>query len=283
LRRVTARRYRRGKRREVIPEKDSRLRLEEETGRHKRHRDLLCPADAGERRTDLASRRRTLSRGTSLGGYSPQEDLMITRRAAGFALLVYGVATFVANSLIAAPGGEYEPGDVAKYVDPGHFPIAFVAAYVGCLGAVAVLPFVLGIRGELGSSGDLGWGLGVAAATTGVIGWFFSAGVDVAMAEGGTTVRDGVSHPVVYTMTEIGNLLSWCAPALFVGLVAILLSRVSTLPRWLRIFSAAAGVCGILAPFFFTYFLYLLWTLVLGATLVALRSDPARQHQESLV
>jgi hypothetical protein len=208
---------------------------------------------------------------------------MIARRTAGAALLLYGVATFVANALIAAPGGQYEPGGVVSYIDSGHFPVAFAAAYLGCLGAVAVLPFVLGIRGELGPFSDLAWGLGVAATTTGVIGWFVSGGVDVAMAEGGSTVPAGVPHPVVYTITEIGNLLSWCAPALFLGVVAILLSRVPTLPRWLRIFSAVAGVCGILAPFFFTFFLYLLWTMVFGARLVARRTSSVRHPQESIV
>lgn len=207
---------------------------------------------------------------------------MISRRTTGAALLVHGVATFVANALIAAPGGQYEPAAVADYVDSAHFPVAFAAAYLGCLGALAVLLFVLGIRDELGPLSDLAWGLGVAAAATGVIGWFVSAGVDVAMAEGGSTVPAGVPHPVVYTITEIGNLLSWCAPALFIGVVAILLSRVRTLSRSLRILSAVAGGCGILAPFFFTYFLYLLWTLVLGATLLAGRSSSDRQLQESV-
>jgi hypothetical protein len=208
---------------------------------------------------------------------------MITRRTAGFALLLYGLATFAANTFIAAPGGQYEPAGVSNYVDSGHFALAFAAAYVGCLGAVAVLPFVLGIRDELGAHGDLAWGLGVGAATTGVIGWFISAGVDVAMAEGGSAVPAGVPHPVVYTITEIGNLVSWCAPALFVGIVAILVSRVPTLPRWLRIFSTVAGVCGILAPFFFTFFLYLVWVLVFGVALVAKRTMPVAQPRASLV
>ena len=94
------------------------------------------------------------------------------------------------------------------------------------------------------------------------------------MAEGGSAVQAGVTNPTVYTLTEIGNLLSWCAPALFIGVVAILLSRAKSLPRWLRVFSAVAGVCGILAPFFFTFFIYLLWTLVLG--LIARRAS--RHH-----
>jgi hypothetical protein len=208
---------------------------------------------------------------------------VISRRTAGVALLLYGVATFVANDLIAAPGGQYDAAGVVRYVDSGHFPLAFAAAYLGCLGAVALLPFVVGIRAELGQLSELAWGLGVAAATTGVIGWFVSAGVDVAMAEGGSTVPAGVPHPVVYTITEIGNLLSWCAPALFIGVVAIMLSRSETLPRSLRIFSAVAGVCGILAPFFFTYFLYLLWTLVLGASLVRRSTSSDRRPQASIV
>jgi hypothetical protein len=208
---------------------------------------------------------------------------MITRRTAGIALLVYALATFAANTFIAAPGGEYEPKLVSDFVSSGHSPVAFALAYVGCLGALALLPFVLGVRAELGQSGELAWGLGIAAATTGVIGWFVSGGVAVAMAEGGSSVRGGVTHPVVYTLTEIGNLVSWCAPALFMGIVAILLSRVTSLPRWLRIFSFVAGVCGILAPLFFTFFVYLLWTLVAGVTLVSQRTSSAPQVQPSLV
>lgn len=194
---------------------------------------------------------------------------MITRRTAGAALLVYGLGTIAANALIAAPGGTYKPDAVDRFVGSGHYAVVFALAYVGCLASVAVLPFVLGMRDELGRNRDLAWGLGVAAAATGVVGWFAIAGVDVAMAEGGSTVQEGVPHPVVFMVTEIGNLVAWCAPALFVGIIAILLSRVSTLPGWLRIFSVVAGVCGILAPFFLTFFLYVLWTLVTGVTLMS--------------
>ena len=93
---------------------------------------------------------------------------MITRRAAGAALLVYTLATFAANVLIAAPGGDYEPATVSQFVASGHRASAFAAAYLGVLGAVAFLPFVLGMRAELARLGELAWGLGVAAATAGV-------------------------------------------------------------------------------------------------------------------
>ena len=147
---------------------------------------------------------------------------------------------------------------------------------------MALLPFALWVRAELAHLGELAWGLGVAAAATGVVGWFISGGVAVAMAEGGAGVRAGVTAPTVYALTEVGNLVAWCAPALLVGIVAILLSGPS-LPRWLRVFSVVAGVCGILAPFYFTFFIYLLWTLVLGVTLVAHRARAAAPPQPSLV
>lgn len=208
---------------------------------------------------------------------------MITRRTAGAALLVYAFASFAGNILLAAPGGDYEPTLVGDFVSSGHSTTAFAAAYLGILGSVALLPFVLWARTELAHLGELAWGLGVAAAATGVVGWFVNGGVAVAMAEGGSGIRAGVAAPTVYALTEIGNLLAWCAPALFVGIVAILLSRTTALPRWLRVFSVVAGVCGILAPFYFTFFVYLLWAVVLGVTLVSRRALVAAQPRPSLV
>jgi hypothetical protein len=45
------------------------------------------------------------------------------------------------------------------------------------------------------------------------------------------------------------------------------------MPGWLRAFTLVAGLCGILAPFFFTYFVYVLWTVVVGL-IVATRRVP---------
>lgn len=54
---------------------------------------------------------------------------MITRRAAGAALILYGAGTFAANELIAAPGGDYENSLVKDFIAPGHRPVAFLAAW----------------------------------------------------------------------------------------------------------------------------------------------------------
>jgi hypothetical protein len=74
-------------------------------------------------------------------------------------------------------------------------------------------------------------------------------------------------------------------PALCIGVAALILAARGRLPQWLRVFSVIAGVCGILAPLFFTYFVYVLWTIVAGITLARSSRDSghAPQPQPSLV
>jgi hypothetical protein len=97
-------------------------------------------------------------------------------------------------------------------------------------------------------------------------------------------VRHGVPHQVVYTITEIGNLLAVCGPALCVGVLALVLAARGPFPGWLRAFSVVAGVCGILAPLFFTYFVFVLWTVVAGIALARARgSEIASEPHPSLV
>jgi hypothetical protein len=201
-------------------------------------------------------------------------------RAAGVGLLVYGVGVTVAFMSVGGPGGDYEPAGVSAYIASSHWPVAFGLSYVGALASVGLMVFGLALKsvGEGIGSGvrELLWGLAVAGTATSVVGGFVTAGLDVAMAEGGSTVQNGVPHPVVYTVTEIGNLLSVCGPAFFAGLMALLLAARAPLPTWLRACSAVAGVCGILAPLFFTLFVFVLWTIVAGVTLLARRPAERR-------
>ena len=198
---------------------------------------------------------------------------MTTTRTGGIAFASYGLATFL-GFMNNGPGGDYDDAAVVRFISPGHMWAAFGYGYLGCLGAVALLVAGRHLRALAGPAHDLVWALAIAGSTASAVGFFVTAGVAVSMAEGGSAVRGSIPHSVVYTFTETGNLLSVCLPALFVGLIAIVLARRAALPRWLRIFSVVAGLCGILAPFFFTYFAYLLWVLVTGAFL-ALAQDRA--------
>ncbi|MFZ2013099.1 MAG: hypothetical protein WAV00_04690 [Nocardioides sp.] len=208
---------------------------------------------------------------------------MTTRRAAGLALIAYGLGTFFAFAP-NSPGGDYSDAAVATFVSHGHMWAAFTSAYLGIFSALALLVFGLGLRDEVGSLRDAFFALTVVGATASMVGFFLSGGVAVSMAEGGVIVRSGVPHPVVYTLTETGNLLSVCAPALCVGIAGLMLVRRAELAGWLKVATVVAAGCGILAPFYFTYLVYLVWVLVFGGML-ALRRAPASapQAQTSLV
>jgi hypothetical protein len=196
-------------------------------------------------------------------------------RSAGTGLLVYGLGVTTAFMTLGAPGGAYEPAKITSYLSSDHWPAAFTIAYVGALTALGLLLFGHGLRvggGALGGAlGELAWGAAIAGTASSVVGAFLTGGLDVAMAEGGPAVQAGLPHPVVYTVSEIGNLLTVCAPAFFVGVVALMLAAKAPLPRWLRGFSALAGACGILAPLFFTYFVFVLWTIVTGVAIFTQR------------
>ena len=200
---------------------------------------------------------------------------MNLRRSTGLGLLVYGIGTVVPFATIGVPGGAYEPPKVAAYLAQGHALSTFGIAYLGLFAALGLLVFGQGIRAELGSRwGDTAWALSVTAVALGLAGWFVGAGVVVATAEGGPAISAGIPLPVAHTIGEIAGLLTGCAPAFCIGVVALLMTR-APLPGWLRAFSAVAGVCGILAPFYFTFFVYLLWTVVCGMALARSRTPVA--------
>ena len=191
---------------------------------------------------------------------------------------MYGLVTTAAFMAAGSPGGDYSDTNVTDYISSGHLPAAVILWYIGTFGALSLLVVANGLR-ELPGVGRFLAGLCTAGTATSLVGAFISAGVIVATAEGGSAVHDGVPHPVIYMITEIGNLIALCAPALCVGVVALLLAARGPLPVWLRVFSVIAGVCGILAPFYFTYFIFVLWTVVAGVAIATRRRESVTPAQ----
>jgi hypothetical protein len=196
-----------------------------------------------------------------------------SRRAAGLGLLAYGIGTPLTLALIGSPGGDYSSGGVAAYVSGGHRVAAFTLAYVGAFAAVGLLAFGHRMRAELGATGRVVRSLAVAGAATSVTGWFVVGGVAVAAAEGGAPVQ-GIPHPVIYLLTEIGNLVAVCGGAFFAGAIALVLAARMAMPIPLRVVTAVAGLCGIAAPAYFPMALFWLW--VLGFGIWAVASRPAQ-------
>ncbi|GAA2159000.1 hypothetical protein FHX52_2286 [Humibacillus xanthopallidus] len=190
-------------------------------------------------------------------------------RSAGIGLLVYAVGATAGFVGAGGPGGSYEPTVVAGYVDPSHYTASLSFWYLGALSSLGLLVFGYGLRRLGGAVGETAWALSTAAVAASVVGAFVGGGLVVALAEGGGPVQQGLPHPVVYTVSEIGNLVSLCAPAFLVGVLAIVLAARARLPRWLRVLSALAGLSGILLAFYFTIPVYLLWAVIFGGWLVA--------------
>ncbi len=207
-----------------------------------------------------------------------------TRRDAGLLLAGYGLLTTIAFAMNGAPGGDYADQLVTHYLASSHRIVGFALCYLGIAGALCLLWFGLRARHVWEDAGETLRALAVAGAAVSIVGWFLDGGVLVSMAEGGHSLQTGISHPTVYVLTETGNLLAVCAPALLVGVAAIVLARRAGVPGWLRVTSVVAGICGILAPLFFTYFVFVLWTLVFGGW-VALggRRTRTEELQPSLV
>ena len=201
-------------------------------------------------------------------------------RWAGIGLLVYVIGNVAAFMSTGAPGGDFSAADVAAYIAPGHAATAFAIWYVDALSVLALVVFGAGIRKLPGVGLPLS-ALATVAAAVSVTGTWLAGGVTVGMLEGGTAVRDGVPAPVVYLLTEIGDLMAACGPAMCIGIIGIVLALRGVLPVWLRVVAVIGGVCGILAPFYFTYFLYVLCVVVLGVAIVATRRTPAVARLES--
>jgi len=202
--------------------------------------------------------------------------MQISQRAAGFGLLGYGIGTPVAFLSIGSPGGDYSDPVVAGYIATGHWASAIGLAYLGAFAALGLVVFASRMRHELPSAGDLVWGLALAGAAAGVIGWFLVGGIEVAFAEGGRALT-AIPHPLVYLVSETSNLIAVCSSAFFLGGAAIVLAAKAALPRWLRAASWVAGAGGLLAAFFFPIFLFWLWAIVFGVWAVAVDARSPRR------
>jgi hypothetical protein len=203
-------------------------------------------------------------------------------RWAGVGLLAYTLATLVAFMFSGAPGGDYADSDVVAYIAPGHAVTVFALFYVSALGALALVVFGAGVR-RLPAIGQPLAALSAVGAAISVTGSLLAGGVAVATLEGGAAVRQGTPHAVVYLTTEIGHLMASCGPALAIGVAAIVLAVRAQMRMWLRVVAVVGGLCGILAPFYFTYFVYVLVMVILSIALLMGRTVRARMPEPSIV
>ncbi len=157
---------------------------------------------------------------------------------AGVGAIAFGVLTFLAFSLANPPGSTYRASDVASYLAKGHRVVVIVAMYLGWLGVVGLICFLVHLRGYVGDDGmaaGVFWGTGVAAAASFALGWCVDGGQIIAHLEGGKrlSVPPGVTHLI----SEVGSVLfifGSGSAMLGFALIALVLASRSTLPGWCR-------------------------------------------------
>jgi hypothetical protein len=203
-------------------------------------------------------------------------------RWAGLGLLVSTLALLVAFMFSGAPGGDYVGSDVVAYIDPAHAVTAFTVWYVAVFGALALVVFGAGVRRLPGIGQPLA-ALAAVGAAISITGSLLAGGVAVGMLEGGAVVRQETPHTVVYLASEIGHLMAVTGPALCIGVAVIVLAVRARMPMWLRVVAVIGGLCGILAPFYFTYFLFVLLMVVLSIAILVGRSTRVRTPEPSIV
>jgi hypothetical protein len=199
-------------------------------------------------------------------------------RSAGLGLLVF-LAGIVAWSFAGTMGGTFHESEVQAFIAGDHRSLDFVLYTVGALASMGLLVFGWSVRDRFARVGELVWGLSVAGTATAVSGLFVLGGFQVAMAEGGEQAQE-VPQSVAYTIGTIGHLFAGPAPALFVGIIALLLAAKAELPGWMRVFTVLAGVCAVTAALYFTAAVYLLWLLVFGIWAATRRQHGSRRGSE---
>jgi hypothetical protein len=192
---------------------------------------------------------------------------------AGLGGILFAVLTFVGTLIDSGPGGNYKASDVAKYLESGHRPVIFVAAYMALLGVAALFFLLVWLRDAIadGMRSSVFWALSIAGTGTFIAGWALHIAVPVAMGYGGKSVIVGPT--MTYVIVEGGYIvLSAGAILLGLGLLLLVFSR-GTLPTWVRVITGIGAIGAVTAPAFFPFGLFFLWALAIGIWLLVSRAD----------
>jgi hypothetical protein len=191
---------------------------------------------------------------------------------AGIGAIAFSVSTVAALVVANPPGGNYSASNVTDYLAKGHRIAVIVVVQLALLGVVGLVYLLAHLRHLLaaGPARSTFWGTGIAAAGAFAVGWAFVVGQVVAHWEGGSAIV--IPLAVTYLISVIGVALIYGAGAILLGcaLIVLVLNARGLLPSWLRWLTLVAGIAGIGGLAFFTFYVLMLWGIIVGLWLVAL-------------
>ena len=183
--------------------------------------------------------------------------------------IAFGLLTVVDLFVANPPGGTYNAANVAAFVAPGSRKRIVVVLFLGVLGVFGLISLLAHLRAAIENAGgderipQIFWGTGVAAAMA--VGQVFNEGH--AMVAGNVSL----AAPVIYLAVDLGQRWFSSAASCAIALIILAPSRPSTLASWLRWSTFALGVIGLASLIFIPFFALLLWGIVTGAWVLALR------------
>lgn len=189
---------------------------------------------------------------------------------AGIGAIAFSTSTVAALVIANPPGGNYSASNVTDYLASGHRIAVLIVMHLALIGLVGLISMLAHFRDMLpaGTARSAFWGTGVAAAGAFAVGWSIVGGQIVAHWEGGSAIKIPVA--VTYLISEVGAVLIYGAGAVMLGcaLIVLVLNARGLLPSWLRWMTLGAGIAGIAGLAFITFYLLMLWGVVVGVWLV---------------
>jgi hypothetical protein len=189
---------------------------------------------------------------------------------AGIGAIAFSTSTVAALVIANPPGGNYSASNVTDYLASGHRIAVLIVMHLALIGLVGLISMLAHFRDMLpaGTARSAFWGTGVAAAGAFAVGWSIVGGQIVAHWEGGSAIK--IPLAVTYLISEVGAVLIYGAGAVMLGsaLIVLVLNTRGLLPSWLRRMTLGAGIAGIAGLAFITFYLLMLWGVVVGVWLV---------------
>ncbi len=194
---------------------------------------------------------------------------------AGVGAIGFAVLTFAAIFFVNWPGGGYSESIAKSYVAPGNLPVALIGTLIGLIGVVGLIGLLAYLRQAAEESSpaislvpQIVWGVGLVGAASFAVGWGLVSAQPLAHVESGVDL--GVAPTLTYMISEATSAIIFGPAPMLVGLALIVLTVGSgkALPPWLRWSTLVAGVVALTSLAFFTFFLFLVWSIVIGVWLL---------------
>jgi hypothetical protein len=194
---------------------------------------------------------------------------------AGVGAIGFAVLTFVAILIVNWPGGGYSEAIARSYVASGNLPVALIGTLIGLIGVVGLICLLAYLRQAAEESSpaislvpQIVSAVGLAGAASFGVGWGLVSAQPLAHVEAGADL--GVAPTLTYMISEATSAIIFGPAPMLVGLALIVLTVGSgkVLPPWLRWLTLAAGMVALTSLAFFTFFLFLVWSIVIGVWLL---------------